>query len=204
MPKVRQNLHHYLKDEDNGTSSYATTVHFRDFEKHLIYEIKHAHYVWACLSWLTEPKIIQALADTGADILVQKEEFWAREGEEWKGDPDAPETTEYAEYQLKKLLRGIYNSLDHIHCVGMIRDPHYQRGQMHHKFLVFFNSENRPYAVWTGSYNTTMYNHRSLENALMIQDRKIAAAYAKEFVRIRHIKEPLDWKSEYVDHDAIC
>ena len=93
---------------------------------------------------------------------------------------------------------------------------------MHHKFLVFakqhrmpeterrniesehmkrFGTTNctvvdaekiTPYAVWTGSFNFTNNANGSVENAVFIQDEKIAEAYTKEWANLYFNSEPLD------------
>jgi len=64
--------------------------------------------------------------------------------------------------------------------------------QMHHKFFVFFDSEG-PYAVWTGSYNPTGMAEQSLENAVLIESREVATAYAREHAQLLLQSSPLTW-----------
>lgn len=64
--------------------------------------------------------------------------------------------------------------------------------RMHHKFFVFFDSDG-PYAVWTGSYNPTGMAEQSLENAVLIESREVAAAYAAEHAQLLFQSVPLSW-----------
>lgn len=80
---------------------------------------------------------------------------------------------------------------------------------MHNKFLVFARSNPEwpktdsappviPYAVWTGSFNVTANATRSFENAVVIRDETVSAAYLKEFGQILALSEPLDWNSDWI------
>jgi hypothetical protein len=54
-----------------------------------------------------------------------------------------------------------------------------------------------PYGVWTGSFNFTKSSVASFENAVYIEDSKIAYAYAHEFAQIFALSEPLDWTTSW-------
>jgi phosphatidylserine/phosphatidylglycerophosphate/cardiolipin synthase-like enzyme len=76
---------------------------------------------------------------------------------------------------------------------------------MHHKFLVFCDvtelhgvAKPIPRAVWSGSFNATHNGSRSLENALIIRDEQIAAAYFKEWEVVLGLSEPLNWAEPYM------
>lgn len=108
-------------------------------------------------------------------------------------------------------------TLDPVRCAGPFnytKDPASPR--MHHKFLVFcrmgptrFDDPRgrfdapylpiEPYAVWTGSYNFTQNGSRSIENALLIKDERIARAFYDEWGQMEAISEPLDWSSGACD-----
>ena len=64
--------------------------------------------------------------------------------------------------------------------------------RMHHKFFVFFDALG-PYAVWTGSYNPTGMAEQSLENAVLIESRDVAAAYAAEHAQMLFQSKRLSW-----------
>lgn len=73
---------------------------------------------------------------------------------------------------------------------------------MHNKFLVFCTKRPgehedalRPECVWTGSYNITFNAQKSFENAVILRDQDIAAAYAREWAQILALSEPLDWEA---------
>lgn len=55
-----------------------------------------------------------------------------------------------------------------------------------------------PYAVWTGSFNFTKNATQSLENAVVIRDRRIATAFLNEWAQITCLSERLDWSRSYV------
>jgi hypothetical protein len=88
------------------------------------------------------------------------------------------------------------------------KNPAFPR--MHNKFLVFCRVDILrektypevdivPYAVWTGSFNFTMNATMSLENALVLWNRAIAAAYYDEWQQILSLSEPLDWESNWCE-----
>lgn len=107
--------------------------------------------------------------------------------------------------------------IEAVRCVGnynIDKSPAFPR--MHHKFFVFcrfidkshpcvigpydvgsHSFDLEPYAVWTGSYNPTHNARFSLENAVLINDETVAAAYYREWEQIAAISEPLDWTSEW-------
>ncbi len=50
-----------------------------------------------------------------------------------------------------------------------------------------------PKAVWSGSFNLTNTAGMSFENAVVLTDPKLVAAYYQEFCSIAALSEPLDW-----------
>lgn len=102
---------------------------------------------------------------------------------------------------------------DAVRCVGndnRDRRPAFPRA--HHKFVVFARYGERPSvhpgipsedcwlapeAVWTGSFNFTKNAGCSLENALIVRDRRIVRAYVQEFAQVAAVSEPLDWTSSW-------
>jgi hypothetical protein len=120
---------------------------------------------------------------------------WERDGDGWSS--------------IEKLI------LDPVRCVGpSSKDRTANHPRMHHKFLVFCRPEKKaedqygtprwvahPYAVWTGSFNVTSNATRSFENALLLRDELIAAAYMKEWAQLMAFSEPLNWTSEQLDGD---
>lgn len=70
--------------------------------------------------------------------------------------------------------------------------------RMHHKFFVAGHRQGRRWVaqrVWTGSFNASHNAASSIENAVVIDDPTIAAAYLDEFARVYAISEPLSWTS---------
>ena len=100
-------------------------------------------------------------------------------------------------------------TLQAVRCAGVSGERKNVPPRMHHKFYVFCEPRPRDiygeeasiiaHSVWTGSFNATENGARSLENAMIIRDESVAAAYYSEWKTILGISEPLDWKSVYVD-----
>lgn len=137
---------------DYGTSSGSVEVVFRDIENRLIREIDRSDVVFGCVAWLTNKRILQALARVQCCIIVQKEDFLR---------PD----TGSKGLRLKSLYGAIRNSfgrfqlwhplgetsygkapdLDGVRCVGnhnASRAPAFPRS--HHKFVVFGHRREDP------------------------------------------------------------
>lgn len=74
------------------------------------------------------------------------------------------------------------------------RNAHVAR--MHHKFFVVFRNAT-PFGVWTGSYNPTRVAAQSAENAVWIEDERIATLYAHEHVRLLLESEPVRWTDRH-------
>ncbi len=96
-------------------------------------------------------------------------------------------------------------------CVGYLKgNKEFTLPRMHHKFLVFCKYVEHeesgmdyyvPYAVWTGSFNMTVNGTKSLENAVYIQNEKLARSFYGEWFNMLMISESLDWSSEWVEPD---
>lgn len=95
-------------------------------------------------------------------------------------------------------------------CIGYTKSQEQTLPRMHHKFLVFLRQRDKadkkveegawpylPYAVWTGSYNITKNGNCSLENALYVQDMRLAEAYCNEWAQLIEVSEPIDWTKPY-------
>lgn len=54
-----------------------------------------------------------------------------------------------------------------------------------------------PNAVWTGSFNLTQMATNSLENAVYIEDARVAEQFYREWEYVFALSEPLDWEHEY-------
>ena len=102
-----------------------------------------------------------------------------------------------------------------IRCFGLANDGGADEKSpvpiLHHKFMVFSELTDagepepgdvtnppgnviwRPRILWTGSYNPTRAAARSLENAVIIRNRGVAAQFLLAWAKIMAISEPLDW-----------
>ena len=205
--------------KDHSTSDFSgnVRVYFRNLEAELCDHIGGADLVVGCVAWLTNERILEALAGVrgGVAIVVQKEDFLRpdlRSGSAWKPRlraaydrlPRVPER-----HAWPGLLGAMSTCSDPrvqpVRCVGNYnrdRAPAFPR--MHNKFLVFCRASRQghdlniePFEVWTGSFNLTYNASRSLENAVAISSERIARAYFAEWEQIEAISEPLDWHCEW-------
>lgn len=208
--------------EDNSTDSGTTRVFFKNLAANLVNLIcrPEVEVVVGCVAWLRHPEILDAISRRPASIVVQKEDFLR---------PDGASTDKRLREQYKAIggldrrqCDPVLSSmnvagdpgLDGVRCVGVVSG----RGtspKMHHKFLVFCRFTSHlpgeededtppeglvePFAVWTGSFNFTYNATQLFENAIYIEDKKIARAYFDEFQQVAALSEPLDWNSEYVE-----
>lgn len=62
--------------------------------------------------------------------------------------------------------------------VGVLGDPNYGDGLMHHKFVVADD------IVWTGSFNLTYQAGKNYENAVRLQSAAVAKQYSDEAVAL--------------------
>ncbi|MDE2103950.1 MAG: hypothetical protein KGL39_42330 [Patescibacteria group bacterium] len=186
----------------------SVSVFFSDIEQELVAEIGRWPVVFGCMAWLTNRSVLRALAAREVvSIVVQKEDFLRPD---WRG-PNSEE--------LRELYRRLPSSWDvrmeggysicsgyengAVRCMGICEARDKTPPRMHHKFFVFCeHGRDRAYvpqAVWTGSFNATQNATRSIENAVLIGDAKIAEEYYREFIALLGLSEPLDWTSPYVD-----
>jgi len=110
-----------------------------------------------------------------------------------------------------------HDEIGPVRCIGY----HRRTGDfgvplMHHKFLVFAKYHNpdpddpdardmpgwlEPLRVWTGSFNMSTNASNSLENVVVLDDKRIAEAYSKEWANLYLNSEPLDWTHVYAVQD---
>lgn len=191
--------------------------------------IDEADAVVGCVAWLTNLKILSALASKqAASIIVQKEDFLRPDlGEsrpDWKVDLRAHYEAicpicspghlgvGWLEVRTPEDSIGCGSPLHVVglRCIGHRKALESAMPRMHHQFLVFLREKNesdpevedgawpyQPYAVWTGSYNITKNGNASLENAVFVQDARLAEAYCDEWAQLIEVSESLDWTSEY-------
>ena len=208
--------------EINNICAKNISVYFRNLEDLLVAHIIQADYVFGAVAWLTNEKILDAMAKTkyGAQIVVQKEDFLrpdfgCESGSKWKEylrkEYDSIKSS-MCRYNFNGLISCLstssYSDMSSVRCVGNYnsnKKPAFPR--MHNKFLLFakvigkgnaWGGTVKPYAVWTGSFNFTKNATYSLENALYITNKQIVDAYFKEYSQIFALSEPLDWTHEWV------
>jgi phosphatidylserine/phosphatidylglycerophosphate/cardiolipin synthase-like enzyme len=208
----------------------ALRAYFTDLEARVVERILEADVIVGCVAWLTNPRILSALAAVprGVSIIVQKEEFLrpdldVRDRDGWRSDLRTryealrtlecwPDTLNMATYALVDELR-----IQPVRCVGMLREGSPAQPRMHHKFLVFCKQQSatstsaaggtesaswpEPFAVWTGSFNFTINGCHSLENAVFIKDKRIAKGFYQEWQNVAWLSEPLDWTSRWVNQE---
>jgi hypothetical protein len=209
----------------NLSAGTKAAAYFRDLETPLLGHIDDADAVVGCVAWLTNPRILGALAlKRAASIIVQKEDFLRPDvgplKPNWRAELrayydalrpiDAPGHSQDGWLEVSaEFGRGSFYLVG-LRCIGHQRGSESAMPRMHHKFLVFLRERDesdpevregawpyRPYAVWTGSYNITKNGNASLENALFIQDDHLAEAYCNEWAQLVEVWEPLDWTSQY-------
>lgn len=202
---------HLFKEQAHGIGAVAD-VFFDNLPSYLCERIGDAHFVAGCMAWLTNRRVLGALASVpgGCQVVVQKEDFLrpgAIERNElmslyralWCPDRDKLPTR-----TLKGRCALSYAGDPEcapVRCMG-VRHRRGENGpRMHHKFFVFFNADLEPYAVWTGSFNATENGARSRENAVYLRSPQLAKLYAVEWTRTLALSESLDWNSAYVEPD---
>jgi hypothetical protein len=214
-----------VEQEDHSTAKPAvdTEVVFRQHRDRLLGLVAEYPYVLGCVAWLTDMRVLDALATRqGVSILVQKEDFLRPDLD---GAADFAVALRRAYDRLQWISRygapGVASSLsvccddrtDPVRCVGNYNaEKHPAWPRMHNKFLVFCAEDHiestsreydnsrdvlRPEVVWTGSYNITFNAHKSFENAVILRDPDIAAAYAREWAQLLALSEPLDWEARW-------
>jgi hypothetical protein len=221
------NCHHLADYElrDFTTRSRPNSVHvyFRETDHGLLRRLQEEPaVVVGCVAWLTEPRILHHLSRmSGASILVQKEDFLRPDAGSSRaslrrmydmlaraGGNGGAVTGQDCPW-LRWLPDGSPSEdrrLQGVRCVGRISRGGKTAPRMHHKFLVFCSRARdadgdivlNPYAVWTGSFNFTVNATNSLENAVYIEDERIAEAYFGEWAQLAAISEPLDWEHEWI------
>ena len=191
--------------------AYVQTM-FRDLTDAAVAFIGEADYVVACVAWLTSRTILRALSwPRGVAIMVQKEDFLRPDR---AGSPSNRELRALYEKIPVTIERGMFPPP--LRSASIHRDPRIgvrcvgERGQgqktptprCHHKFMVsctLTGGQLSAQAVWTGSFNFTHNAERSLENAVIIRDERVADAYLREFAQVAMLSEPLDWEHPWID-----
>lgn len=234
MQVPNMNLNEYRLDNDgnfgdpeydNSVVTEEVSVFMRDLEDRLIEQIEQADAVFGAVAWLTNKRILKALAEKqSVHIIVQKEDFLRPDmaHEDFDREDWAIELRQAYSMLNSDLERWEFDGLlgrmsfagdpdiEAVRCVGnhnADKAPAFPR--MHNKFMVFakLSSESssgeervkiEPYSVWTGSFNMTEHSTLSLENAVPMRNPAIVEAYYKEFQLIAGMSEPLDWESKWM------
>lgn len=184
-------------------------VHFRDLEDVLLLELSKADIVLGCVAWITSDVILEELSrKTTCLILDHKVPKMPQHRKEAYGVLQFQDKTPiyemlknghgYSEYFCYSTKEG--HPLTHT----MYGDWNFESGlyrvdggkfrYMHHKFLIMIETQGictcgkRLYkpTVWTGSFNLTKNAKTGLENATIIRDPAVCAAFLCEFLEIHH------------------
>jgi hypothetical protein len=142
--------------ETTATSSTdSTTVYFRDIEQHLLRHISEADAIVGCIAWLTNRRILEALAKlSNVAIVVQKEDFLRPDlnsGDRWREQLRKMYTRlrcSFTRYDFPGLVSNLSvasdPTMDSVRCVGNYnRDKSPAFPRMHHKFIVFCRLDKR-------------------------------------------------------------
>lgn len=147
--------------------------------------------VVGCIAWLSNPYIIQALRqNASAVLLLVNDENYATWGNGKTHELYAalPRITEAPARLFAHLentpMHGVHEvNYAPVRCIRGTGDA-----LMHSKYLVFFAPKNAndsrpiPASVWTGSMNYTLKAKRNQENAVFIEDERLARFYFDDFV----------------------
>lgn len=192
-----QNLNHLVKRSIINHNIDDITVpidcRFNNILEILLKCIDESYGIVGCVAWLSHPSILHALQKKHfIGMVVQKEAFLKpqfktsdRQRQSWSNNvrmdykklPNAPKylydtlgnSIDYHKDDEKKTSSS--SSPPNIVYHGELSKTSKSKlhtSRMHHKFLIFFNSQHKPERVWTGSFNFTKNAEMSLENALII------------------------------------
>lgn len=196
-----------------------------NLENALVHLIKNTDFVLCCFAWLTNYRVLDAMAELphGCQVVVQKEDFLRPD----TGHTIRSNRTLRSKYETLRCgffrgeLPSIASSLstfsddgvEAVRCAGVSnKDRRIAAPRMHHKFAVFcdcVSSEHAfggmrevrtsivPRSVWTGSFNPTSNGTRSRENAVHIKSESAAKFFVEEWAKVFAVSEPLDWSSEW-------
>jgi hypothetical protein len=186
-----------------------------DHEDALLRWLAHFPAVVGCVAWLTNYRILCALAPkTFCSIVMQKED-WLRP--DYDGQHPARQNpslylgentlTRYDFSGLSGLSFATSPQLDRFRVLGFA-DPK-NRPVMHHKFLVggrLREPSQRggedivdsfiPQSVWAGSWNMTRGSTRNLDSAIVL-GAGVARVYYQEWLDVIAHSEPLNFQARY-------
>lgn len=157
---------------NNNTKSGFVHVYFRDLESHLIQHISQSEAVVGCVAWLTNFRILDAMAKLkhGVKLAVQKEDFLRPDSDSksWRTDLhkkySALKSIHFQYFSDHIELPGLSdcmsvagersNNGDPVSCVGNYnRDKNPAFPRMHNKFLLFGNVVKKKYEEIKGANN---------------------------------------------------
>ena len=154
--------------KDYSFKSGNTECYFRNLQSNLISKIKESDAVFGCVAWLTDFKVLDAIAETGYRlIIVQKEDFlrpdsdldsdWYEELREKYYNLTEP-SSKYSKYinawdailtrhHFPNMLSEMsYNNCDEMNGVRCVGNHNSEKKpaspRMHNKFLVFAKVEH--------------------------------------------------------------
>ena len=193
-----------------------------NLEQSLARFIEDSDFVFACFAWLTNYKVLDALASVehGCQVVVQKEDFLRPDA----GHSRSSNANLRRKYAALKCPFGRISlpfyardlsvcsdpRVEAVRCAGVANtDRKAASPRMHHKFAVrcrvSFKSWHgeeypvfSPESVWTGSFNPTANGTRSRENAIIVEDESISSFYLNEWSKVFAMSEPLNWRSKWV------
>ncbi|HTN57915.1 MAG TPA: phospholipase D-like domain-containing protein [Protaetiibacter sp.] len=173
-----------------STASAKVTVHFGDVASAAEDFVRGSDMLLGCVAWVKSPRLVAALAERPVALVVNKEFGLRVEGHHER----EPLTLLTGGVPAKHLVAPAKRTgtLDTVRCAGWTAKGKFG-AFMHHKFLVRLSSTGRPLMVWTGSFNFTAGAERNIENGMVIDDPKLAAAYLAEFSRVWALSEPLNF-----------
>jgi phosphatidylserine/phosphatidylglycerophosphate/cardiolipin synthase-like enzyme len=198
----------------SSSSLEAIHVHFDHIVESLLKHLQRLEpdAVVGCMYWFTEPQLLQYLAEhkIPTQIIVQKQKLWHRRNSNNNNEEDdkKPSFKSKSHYIATK-IRDAYDALTPfaqekteskdneaaVRCFGnCVKTGKASNSLLHHKFLVLMK-ETIPIAVFTGSFNLTAHASDNLENAILIENHKIALQYWQEWNTLLTYSEPLDWKT---------
>ena len=197
-------------------------AHFRNLEDVLVNEIHKNEIILGCVAWVSSPKVVEALAGKTTCLIVDRKVPRLN-----KGLREMYQLLQMNDKSpIYRMLRNGHG-WDEYFCYSnggkplpytMYGDWNFESGMyfvdggrfryMHHKFLLMLKETGectcgkKLYAptVWTGSYNFTKNAKTGLENAMIIRNNGIGAAYLGEFLEVfyNHACQlnVLDWETQ--------
>jgi hypothetical protein len=194
---------------ERALAAAACSVFFDDLIGTLVNTIARlaaGRIVVGCVAWLSEPRILAALArHCRAVLLLVNDEDYATWG---RARGSAPLAEQYSALPAPRVPLAVLFADTPASPLAALPGADYAavrtcgtRGTlMHSKYLVFLDAASetgpagpagRPAAVWTGSMNFTRRSARNQENALLIECPDAAEAYFHDFANSFLVSRPI-------------